>query len=179
MVTIIWVAGGALSFLLLLCLDFTAAVLSSRRRDAGARVFRLFLTLLLLALATLPALAFWAWGNEGSAGGALLFYLVFFGLLCYYLGRRMGREEGEARVRELMGIDSFDSAEEALDRLFESRLRLSSRVEVVKSIGVLAKQEEARKLEKERQSTEKETPAKADAAATREPLRDASAAENE
>ena len=145
-------AAGALAAALLVFLDPVAEACSGRRQGVGARVARIILFFLVPALAVFPALVLAGSDSGAGVGLWLLLYVVFFSLFCYHFGKRIGLVRGEARLRELMGLDSKESTEDAQDRLFESRMRFPLRAEVVKSIGEMAGKREVGNQAAERRS---------------------------
>jgi len=145
---IIWVAA-VLSLLLLLLIGMMAEIIVSPRRDFAARVVQTAVFTLIPLLAFVPALTL-AVVTDGAVTYALAFYVVLYALFCYYLGKRVGVFRGKKQISELVGLDTADSIEDAQDRLFESRMRLLSRSAVVESIGRMAKEREAQRLEEER-----------------------------
>lgn len=117
------------------------AVLAIARRDAevvksGGMIARGCAVLLAFGMAVAPPLFVQTGSLEASA--ALMFYVVFFAVFCYYKGWAAGRTVGRKEITELLGLDSPDQIADTQDRLFESRLRFPLRMDVVKSIGDLA-----------------------------------------
>lgn len=141
----IWL-GAAVLFFLLIGVGAVAALLQSRRTDLVGRLLKVMLSIVILWLVLLPPLVMAA-GVEPGRGVGL--YVPLLALFLYYLGRALGREHGKRHMVELLGLDSASAIEETQDRLFESRMRLQSRTEVVKSIGELAEKERQVKLERE------------------------------
>lgn len=146
---IVWLAA-LLALLLLAGVSFVAEVFMSRRRDLSIRLLRTTVGILVPALALAPGLTRMAYDENLLSGLALLVFAVFFALFCYYLGKRVGTEQGRKRISDLVGLDSADNITDAQDRLFESRMRFPNPADVIKSIGEMAKANEAERLEKER-----------------------------
>ena len=153
-----WLAAG-LALALLFLVNVVAQAMLSRGSDVVMRLFRLGVYLILPLLAIVPALLMLASRMGQGVGLGLLFYVVFFGLFCYYLGKRVGTELGRKHISDLVGLDSPDNIEDAQDRLFESRMRYPVRADVVKSIGEMAKRREAERLEVEKRSVRSGGPA--------------------
>lgn len=145
---ILWFSA-AIALFLLLTVGLMSEIVTSKRRDTVMRFLKVFLYITIPVLAVVPGLTATA-GTDFLLSAALIFYVVFFVAFCYYLGKRVGVNQGQRQIRELVGMDSTESVEEAQDRLFESRMRFLSRAEVVESIGTLAKAREAERLERER-----------------------------
>lgn len=145
---VLWISA-AVALVLFVGIGMVSEIAVSRRRDIVMRVLKISLYITLPVLAVLPALTATA-GTDFTLSGALIFYVVFFAGFCYYLGKRIGRHDGQRYVRELVGMESGETVEEAQDRLFESRMRFATRSEVVDSIAEMAKAQEAERLDQER-----------------------------
>ncbi len=132
---VMWGAAG-LSFVLLLLSGPAARVAASARRDGATRAAKILLFFAVALVVLFPALVLMT--GEVVPGVPCGFYLLFFALFCYYLGRAAGRARGRSEVSELIGLDMFGSVEEAQDRLYESRQRHATRGEVEQSIIALS-----------------------------------------
>jgi hypothetical protein len=133
---VMWAAAG-LSFALLVLSGPLARVASSPRHDGMVRVVKVCLFTLIPVMVLVPTLLLFA--GEAVPGVPCAFYLLFFSLFCYYLGRETGRSRGRKEMSDRVGLEMFDNAEEAADRLYESRQRLATRAEVEQSITAMAK----------------------------------------
>lgn len=133
--SVLWVAA-VVSLALLALSGPVAEIMLSPRRDGGMRAAKVALYLCISLVVLLPCLVLLT--GETVTGTPCGLYLVFFSIFCYYTGKRIGAENGRRSISDLMGLGSAKSMEEAQDRLFESRLRLPSRNEVVESIAVLS-----------------------------------------
>lgn len=114
-----------------------AGAVVSRRREPAFRVFRALAILATLLLAFLPGFLLAMYAPMNILG--VVPYCAFMALYCYSIGKRIGFFRGRTHFNDMMGIEGRESIEEIQDRLLESRMRHPSRVEVVKSIGELAK----------------------------------------
>ncbi len=132
---VVWAAAAA-SFLLLLLSGPLSRVAASPRRDGAVRLVKVCVAIFVPLLALFPALILFT--GEEVPGAACSIYLLFFSLFCYYMGRGAGRARGRSEISDRVGLDLFDSVEEAADRLYESRQRFATRGEVEKSIVSLA-----------------------------------------
>ena len=140
--TVIWTAAAA-AFLLLLLVRPVSEIWVSKRRDTAMRVMKVVLYFAIIMMIALPFLVLVT--GETVSSAACGYYLLFFPLFCYYLGKRAGDDRGRADVRELIGLEMFDSMEDAQDRLYESRLRFKRHDEVVESITALASEEDGKR----------------------------------
>lgn len=134
--TVMWGAAGV-SFVLLVLSGPLARIVVSRRNDGAVRLAKILLFFTLPLLVLFPALVLLT--GETVYGTPCGFYLLFFSLFCYYMGRNVGFERGRREISELIGLDAFDSIEDAQDRLYESRQRYLAHDEVVLSISNMAK----------------------------------------
>lgn len=174
----IW-AAAALLLLLLVMVGVVAGIISSRQREFTMLVLKTVVFMVLPILAVVPPLVLWAetvdWESigsttkQGDAGAVaeavatsgtvtfvVVFYVVLLAMFCYHLGKRVGREQGKLHIRELVGMETMETIEDAQDRLFESRMRLPSQTEVVESIGRMARAREAARRAEELQAVGRE-----------------------
>jgi hypothetical protein len=138
--TVMWTAA-VVSFVLLVLVKPVAAVWVSERRDQTMRLLKVILFLVFFVLVLIPFLVLIT--GETVKGTPCGLYLLFFPLFCYYLGKNRGTESGRRSVTELVGLDTFDSIEDAQDRLYESRLRFPTRELVSASIISLSRERNA------------------------------------
>ena len=134
--SVMWGAAGV-SFVLLIFAGPISQVVASGRNDGVVRLLKILLFFILPLLVLFPALVLLT--GETVSGTPCGFYLLFFSLFCYYLGRNIGYERGRRELSELIGLEAFDDIEDAQDRLYESRQRYLSRDDVVLSITNMAK----------------------------------------
>ena len=134
--SVMWGAAGV-SFILLIFVGPVSQVVASSRHDGVMRLLKIVLYFTLPLLVLFPALVLLT--GETVSGTPCGFYLLFFSLFCYYLGRNTGHEKGRRELSELIGLEAFDDIEDAQDRLYESRQRYVSREDVVLSITNMAK----------------------------------------
>lgn len=133
--SVLWTAA-VVSLLLLALSRPVSVVWISGRRDGVMRVYRVLLYICVFFLVFFPCLVLIS--GETVKGTPCGLYLLFFSLFCYYLGKNIGMEKGRRGIADLMGLDAANSIEEAQDRLFESRMRLPGRNQVVESITTLS-----------------------------------------
>jgi hypothetical protein len=117
--------------------NLIAGAMVSGRRDPPFRIFRALAVGATILLAFLPGLLLALYAPMNILG--LAPYCVFMAGYCYAIGKRVGFFRGRTHFNGLIGIESRETIEEIQDRLLESRMRHPSRVEVVKSIGELAR----------------------------------------
>lgn len=153
--SVMWVAA-VVSLLLLIGVGPVSEVFMSRRNDGGMRFLKIGLFFTLPLLIFFPALILLM--GETVRGTPCGFYLLFFSLFCYYLGKKTGFSQGRSHMSDMIGLDQFDSIEEAQDRLYESRQRLPGREDVVKAIGGLAKKKPVPGFQPEEYEDEDERP---------------------
>lgn len=135
----ILVVSAIAAFAMLVGVGVVTGIVLSRRRDGIMRLFKSLAFIAIFAVTAIPCFLLSA-GSAFLVSFALPFYVVFLAFFCYYLGKGVGEQRGRQQFRDLMGMDSSESIEDAQDRLFESRMRLPCRSEVVLSIGNLAKE---------------------------------------
>ena len=133
---VMWLAAFV-SLVLLVFVGPVSEIFLSRKNHGTMRLLKIALFFTLPLLVFFPALVLLM--GETVRGTPCGFYLLFFSLFCYYLGKKTGFSIGRSNMSDLIGLEMFDSVEDAQDRLYESRQRLSSREEVIKSIAGLAK----------------------------------------
>ncbi|MCC8190202.1 MAG: hypothetical protein LIP77_06130 [Planctomycetes bacterium] len=153
---VIW-GSALLSLMLLFTVGSIADIFTSRRRDLIMRFMQSVVFLLIPLLGLVPAMAA-VIETSGRVGYGMVLYVAFFAMFIYYLGKDVGINQGKRHMGELVGLDSPGNLEDAQDRLFESRMRFPTRAGVVESIGRMAREREAEKLEAERLAAGRKAP---------------------